>query len=62
MRRKKGDVAETATWLAWRAVVVELVRLGYSYMTIARIKSVGLCFIAAAVKRYKATNSNCDNR
>jgi len=60
MRRKKGHVTWPATWLARRAEVVELVRLGYSYRTIARTKRVSLHFIAAAVKRYKETISHCD--
>ena len=60
MRRKKGHVTWPATWLARRAEVVELVRLGYSYRTIARTKRVSLGFVAAAVKRYKQTKSHCD--
>lgn len=60
MRRKKGHVAWPATWLARRAEVVELTRLGYSYRTIARTKRVSLGFIAAAVKRYKLTKTHCD--
>ena len=59
-RRKKGHVTETATWLARRAEVVELVRLGYNYRSIARTKRVSLHFVAAAVKRYKGTKSHCD--
>ena len=59
-RRKKGHVAETATWLARRAEVVELVRLGYNYRSIARTKRVSLYFVAAAVKRYKETKSHSD--
>jgi len=60
MRRKKGHVVWRATWLARRAEVVELVRLGYNYRTIARTKRVSLGFVAAAVKRYKQTKSHCD--
>jgi transposase len=59
-RRKKGHVTETATWLARRAEVVELVHLGYNYRSIASTKRVSLRFIAAAVKRYKETKSHCD--
>jgi transposase len=59
-RRKKGHVAEFATWLARRAEVVELVRLGYNYKSIASTKRVSVGFVAAAVKRYKETKSHCD--
>ena len=55
--RKKGRVAELATWLARQAEVVELVRLGYNYRSIARTKRVSVGFVAAAVKRYKETKS-----
>jgi transposase len=59
-RRKPGHVAETATWLARRAEVVQLVRLGYNYRSIASTKRVSVGFVAAAVKRYKETKSHCD--
>ena len=59
-RRKKGHVTETATWLARRAEVVEMVRLGYNYRSIASTKRVSLRFVAAAVKRYKETKSHAD--
>ena len=59
-RRNKGHVADTATWLARRAVVVELVHLGYSYQPIAATKRVRVGLIADAVKRYKETKPHSD--
>lgn len=60
MRRPRTLRMYHASWIAKRAEVVELRRLGYSFRSIARTKQCSVSFVQDALRRVAETQSHVD--